>query len=130
MPSETEVERQPCPMCGQSIPKAARICRHCGEELRPASSSANESITRLIPYKNPPALIAYYVGLFSLLPCFPIGIVAFVLGIIGLLKARREPEVRGAIHAWIGIVLGFLFGSLWTVATILGVIWALMGAAR
>ena len=31
----------------------------------------------IIPYKNPPALIAYYCGIFSLLPC--IGLVAGVL---------------------------------------------------
>jgi predicted RNA-binding Zn-ribbon protein involved in translation (DUF1610 family) len=125
MSSETEVERRPCPMCGKMIVKTARKCRHCGEELRPKQQQSNEAVAGLIPYKNPPALLAYYLGLFSLLPCFPLGIAAFVLGIIGLRNVKRNPKLRGTVHAWIGVVMGFLFGGLWTVATI----FALLGAA-
>jgi hypothetical protein len=102
------------------------MCRYCGEELQPA---ANDQVAHWIPYRNPPALFAYYIGIFSLIPCFPLGMIAFVLGIIGLMKARREPEVRGAVHAWVGIVMGFLFGGLWTVATILAVIGAVVSAS-
>ncbi len=68
----------------------------------------------LIPYKNPPALAAYYVGIGSLvaLILFPLGLVvgpiAVVLGIKGLRRRKREPEVKGAAHAWAGIVIGGL----------------------
>lgn len=64
----------------------------------------------VIPYKNAPALIAYYLGVFSLIPCFaiPLGAGAFVLGIIGLVKYKKTPQVRGVVHAWIGILLGGL----------------------
>ncbi len=126
MSTESDVERMPCPMCGESIPVAARKCRHCGEELKPRKRKSDEAVAGLIPYKNPPALIAYYLGLFSLLPCFPLGIAAFILGIIGLRNVKRNPEVHGTVHAWIGIVMGFLCGGLWTLVTILGIAGAVM----
>lgn len=64
----------------------------------------------VIPYKNPPALLAYYLGIVSLVPvlgCFT-GIAAVALGIRGLRKRRTEPHVKGSVHAWIGILLGSL----------------------
>lgn len=69
----------------------------------------------LIPYKNAPALIAYYVSLLSLLPIIgiPFGIAAFVLGIIGLKKRAANPVIKGAAHAWIGIILGGGTTILW-----------------
>jgi hypothetical protein len=65
----------------------------------------------IIPYKNGPALAGYYVGIVSLLCCFaglPLGIVAVVLGVMGLQKRARQPEVKGSVHAWIGIICGVL----------------------
>jgi hypothetical protein len=69
----------------------------------------------MIPYKNMPALIAYYLGIASLIPCIGIGfaIPAFVLGIVGLMKRKANPAVKGSVHAWIGIVLGGLCTLLW-----------------
>lgn len=70
----------------------------------------DDGISTMIPYRNPPALIACYLGLFSLLPL--IGLVlavpALLLGIVGLVKRNRQPEVKGAVHAWIGIIMGGL----------------------
>jgi hypothetical protein len=67
-------------------------------------------ISTLIPYRNPKALAAYYVGFFSLIPV--VGLLtapfAVVLGILGVRTARRKPEAKGLVHACIGI----LFGSL------------------
>lgn len=64
----------------------------------------------LIPYKNAPALISYYLGILALLPVlgFFFGIASLVLGVRGLRKRRSEPHVKGAVHAWIGIILGSL----------------------
>lgn len=64
----------------------------------------------IIPYKNPPALMAYYCGVFSLIPCVGLilGPIAVVLGVLGLKKRTRSPAVRGQVHAWIGIILGSL----------------------
>lgn len=76
-----------------------------------------DPLTTLIPYRNSPALTAYYLGVFSIIPFFPIALGAFVLGILGLRKRAREPQIGGAVHAWIGIVLGFIFTLLWGGAT-------------
>jgi len=64
----------------------------------------------IIPYKNPPALIAYYCGVFSIIPFlgFFIGIAALCLGIAGLKKRKQMPIIRGSVHAWIGIICGSL----------------------
>jgi hypothetical protein len=64
----------------------------------------------LIPYKNPTALIGYYLGVFGLIPCLGLvlGPAALILGIIGLRHANRHPEARGIGHAITAIVLGTL----------------------
>jgi hypothetical protein len=64
----------------------------------------------VIPYKNPQALIAYYLGIVALFPClgFPFGIASLILGIRGLKAYKLNPRVHGVVHAWIGIVLGAL----------------------
>ena len=72
----------------------------------------------VIPYKNVPALIAYYCGVFSIIPCFPIGIAALILGIMGLRRAKAHPQSRGQVHAWIGILAGGFFGLLYLVVPI------------
>jgi hypothetical protein len=73
----------------------------------------------VIPYKNPSALIAYYCGVFSVIPCFPIGVAGVILGVMGLRYANEHPTARGKAHAWIGIVAGGLFGLLWLVVTVM-----------
>ena len=74
----------------------------------------------LIPYKNAPALTAYYFGVFSLIPFLGaiLGVAAFVLGIMGLSKAKKHPEVKGKVHAWVGIIMGGLFGFGYLALTI------------
>lgn len=69
----------------------------------------------VIPYKNPCALIAYYLGLFSLFPILGLllAIPAFILGIMGLRARAKNPAIRGAVHAWIGIVMGGLMTLVW-----------------
>ncbi|MBM4004700.1 MAG: hypothetical protein FJ295_15685 [Planctomycetes bacterium] len=79
------------------------------------SVSEGDATGGLIPYKNPQALIAYYLGLLSGLPLigFPLGVAAFILGILGLRARRRNPLVKGSVHAWIGIGCGGLFAIFW-----------------
>ncbi len=75
----------------------------------------------IIPYKNGPALAAYYLGIFSLLPCIglALAIPAFILGIIGLKKKKENPAVRGSAHAWIGIIMGGIFTLVWGAVIVL-----------
>jgi hypothetical protein len=128
----SEGERRPCPVCGEQILATAQVCRFCGEKFAPApSETQGDSTGGLIPYKNPPALIAYYCGIFSIAACipflFPLPIVALVLGIKGLRKAKAEPHVKGQVHAWIGSVCGAIFGLIGIVSTV-GAIAAIIAA--
>ena len=69
----------------------------------------------VIPYKNAPALVAYYLGLFSIFPVLGLllGLAAVPLGIAGLRKKKAEPWVKGSVHAWVGIGCGGLGILVW-----------------
>ena len=64
----------------------------------------------MIPAKNPAALIGYYLGIFSLIPCVGLilSIPAIICGIIGISKANAEPEAEGKGHAIAALVLGII----------------------
>ena len=70
--------------------------------------TGDNAMAAVVPYKNPKALIAYYLAIFSLIPCvgLPLGIAALILGVGGLKVVRSHPNVHGQVHAWIGIILG------------------------
>ncbi len=74
--------------------------------IAPAPSSGVAEV--FIPYKNGPALTAYYLGIFSLICGLFLGIPALILGIKGLKIAKERPEARGGAHAWTGVILGGL----------------------
>ena len=64
----------------------------------------------LIPYKNPPALTSYYLGLFSIFPVLGLflGVGALVLGTKGMKIVRQHPEAKGKAHAGVGIGCGLI----------------------
>jgi len=68
----------------------------------------DDGVSTLIPYRNGMALAAYYVGVFSLIPCVGLilGPMGIIFGIVGLRRVNRNPEVKGTGHAIAGIVLG------------------------
>ena len=78
----------------------------------------------VIPYKNAPALIAYYLSILSLLPCIglPFGVASLILGIIGLKKRAANPVIKGSVHAWIGIIVGGGTTAIWTTLIILFIV--------
>lgn len=78
--------------------------------IPPRPQSGDEVVSTIIPYKNTAALFAYYCAVFSLIPCLGgvLGLVALILGIIGLKAAALKPEAKGKVHAWIGVILGGL----------------------
>ena len=96
------------------------------------SANDGDATGGLIPYKNPKALIAYYLGILSGLPIIglPIGIAAFVLGILGLRDRNRNPIIKGSIHAGIGIGCGFIFTLLWSVVILLIIVGFATRASR
>ena len=85
-----------------------------------ATPQKSSSYDGIVPYKNPKALIAYYLGVFSIIP--GLGIAAFILGILGLRYAKANPEAKGVVHAWIGIIVGGLFGFGYLVLVILALL--------
>ncbi len=137
-----------CPVCGFANAPGAKTCGPACGEPRPVSEryaadedddlfeeddlafddgdDEGDATGGIIPYKNPQALFAYYLGLLSGLPLvgLPLGVAAFVLGILGLKKRRENPVVKGSAHAWIGIGCGGFFALFWSALILFGLIGA------
>ena len=64
----------------------------------------------LIPYKNPAALVGYYLSIFSCIPLIGLvlGPIAIFLGIRGLIQVSHHSERKGTVHAWIALALGLI----------------------
>ena len=110
-----------CPHCKTPLTPGAQFCSSCGQAIRPTyagppPASGGDATGGLIPYKNAPALTAYYLGLFSILPFLgiPMGIAAVVLGFMGLKKLKENPQIKGKAHAFVGIGCGGLAALVWT----------------
>jgi hypothetical protein len=80
-----------------------------------------DSTGGLIPYKNPKALIGYYVSIFGFFLPLIGSIAAVVLGFKGLSFAKKNPRAKGTAHAIVAIVLGIL-GSLFWGMVLIGII--------
>ena len=109
-----------CPKCGEdprANPYEAPTAGRTGPVINPGEGDATGGI---IPYKNPKALIAYYLGIFSGFPVigFFLAVPALVLGIMGLRDRNRNPAIKGSIHAGIGIGCGAIFTLVWGVVII------------
>ena len=116
-----------CPACG-TFNEATGNCRQCQAPLpkpiappqvniqaqvsSPSAGQNDSVISTIIPYKNGYALAAYYLAVFSLIPFVGIllGLAAFGFGIKGLSFAKKNPGAKGQVHAWIGVLVGGLFG--------------------
>jgi hypothetical protein len=71
-------------------------------------------VETIIPYKNPMGLIAYYLGVFSFIPCVGLllGPAALILGILGVRASKANSRAGGTGHAISGIVMGALTSLL------------------
>ncbi len=80
------------------------------DEEGPERFRRKDAVETLIPYKNPTSLMAYYTGVFGLIPCLGLllGPVAFILGIIGIVYSGKYPTAGGKGHSIAGIVLGIV----------------------
>jgi hypothetical protein len=103
-----------CAKCGIVVIEGARFCQQCGTAVAvpPAAPAGpppvqDDWVARQIPYKNPLALAAYYVGLFSVIPCIGplLALAAIPLGAMGLRAGKRDPALHGTAHAWTGMIL-------------------------
>jgi hypothetical protein len=98
-----------CPSCRQPITFPAPLPQQQAPALPPPlPQNQGDATSGIIPYKNPHALIAYYLGIFGLFPIigFFLAIPALILGISGLKRCNHNPIIKGNVHAWIGILLG------------------------
>lgn len=104
-----------CARCGTVNDNNSSTCIACGASLVRAEAQQGDSTGGVIPYKNPPALVAYYLGLFSAFPMVGLllGTASVILGVLGLKKRRDTPQVKGTVHAWIGIGCGSLGILVW-----------------
>lgn len=86
------------------------------EAPRPRKQGGDGFAT-VVPYRNGAALAAYYLGVFGLIPGvgFVLGPLALIFGIVGLIKARKNPKAHGTGHAIAGILLGLIDPVLWIV---------------
>jgi hypothetical protein len=81
---------------------------------RQSAGSDDGGVGYVIPYKNGPALAAYYIGVLCLLLCFVPGLsllsgtAAVIFGFMGMSRAGKNPEAHGRGHAITGIILGFV----------------------
>lgn len=87
-----------------------RLQRRPRRPLRDPAEESDEPVSTIIPYKNPKALLAYYCGVFGLIPGVGLilGPVALILGILGIRYVNAHPTAKGTGHAVVGIVLGSL----------------------
>jgi hypothetical protein len=95
---------------------------------QPLPPQPDSGMAVMIPYKNQPALIGYYMAVASLIPGVGLltGPIAVGLGIAGLRKRLKHPEVHGIAHAWIAIILG----AMCTIGYAGLIVWGIVAAAN
>lgn len=76
----------------------------------PPFGQTGDATGGLIPYKNSQALLSYYLGVFGLIPCLGVALAipAVILAVMGMKKAKLNPQIKGTFHAWAGLILGSL----------------------
>ncbi|MCP3905993.1 MAG: DUF4339 domain-containing protein [Planctomycetes bacterium] len=116
------------------IDGSTRVCVEGATTWVPASSvddlgiaplpAGNDAAAFIVPIGVPvSAVISCWMGIVSMIVCFPLGPVALILGIVGLRTIKRsQPEADpttsrplGIARAWIGIITGSI-GTLIAVA--------------
>jgi len=121
-----------CWVCNSEVDASESLCPECGAALQkegpqskatPAFTAPQRKVVQgdatggIIPYRNRKALIGYYLGVFSAIPILeiscPMGVIAFVLGVLGLRDRNRNPIIKGSLHALVGILGGGGFAILW-----------------
>lgn len=98
-----------CRKCGSTLLPTDTICKNCNEPLSTEIVKASDdNLSKIIPYRNVPALIAYYTGVFSIVPCLGmlLSLPAIILGMWGLRVSNKKPGSFGKVHAMVGIIAG------------------------
>lgn len=86
-----------------------------GLTVAPMPAQQDPAMQFLLPVNRAPlAIVAGYLGLFSMLGIF--APFAVITGIFALRSLKQHPELTGAGRAWFGIVMGGLFSILYGLA--------------
>jgi hypothetical protein len=93
-----------------AVPMLAAIIDAPPTVAGPVVPPDDGAISTLIPYKNGPALAAYYLGVVALIPFLGLLAAPFAIGfgIVGIRAYYRDPRRKGIVHAWTGIALGLV----------------------
>lgn len=100
-----------CPQCGRIIPQQGQGGGVVQQPVSPANNGPIQCGPFYFP-RNKPAVWAYYLGIASLAFCLLTGIPALIMGIIGLVHAKKHPEGRGTGHALFGLIMGLITISI------------------
>jgi hypothetical protein len=109
--AESDFQQEPTP---EQPERKARLPEDDDDLRDRVRVRRKDAMETLVPYHNPKGLIAYYLGVFALIPCVGafLGPAALVLGVLGLRYSKEHPEAAGGGHAIAGIVLGILTALL------------------
>ena len=80
--------------------------RHRSEVEKPDNDS--NALSHIIPTKNAPAIAAWYLGVFGIIPGLglPLAVAAIVMGIMGISRASKAKV--GLWHSILGLSLGVM----------------------
>ncbi|MBI3724808.1 zinc ribbon domain-containing protein [bacterium] len=124
-PTSSPEGTKPCPFCAEQIAVSAKKCRFCNEWLDKSAAPApapdiDPALGYVLPVNvSPLALIAGYLGLFSILIIVaPVGLLVSILAIHDL---KKHPEKSGWGRAIFGLGSSILFTGI--------LIFALLAAA-
>lgn len=87
---------------------------------------ADEAMSAIVPFSNPPALIAYYLAIASLIPVAGaiLGPLAIHHGLKGLRFRREHRVARGGAHARTAIILGSIVSLAHVALFVFLILWA------
>jgi hypothetical protein len=93
-----------CPECDAKVSPKDKRCPECGEKLKAGG------VERIVPYRNLPALIGYYVGVAALIPflSFVLAPIAILLGVYGIVYGVQNPRAKAPGHSITAIVLSLI----------------------
>ena len=92
--------QQPAPPPQQPFPQQ-------GYYQQPMQQPQNDAMQSLIPTSNPPALVSYYCGVFSLVLCFApiLAPISIIYGFKAMNNIKAQPGLKGKGHAITGFIL-------------------------
>ncbi len=105
--ADEDIQKGPAPERHGEGPRRRRPLDDDDYDVRRRRSDPVEAF---IPYRNPLGLTAYYLGVFSFIPCLGLflGPASLIVGILGVRYRNRNPTAGGLGHAISGIVMGSL----------------------